>query len=243
VMVGPVLTVRKSPDAEEISTDTNRKNVFVSVKEAFKFKSFRTYILGFSVFFLGFQLIQYNLAFITTVLLQLDKGMSSTLFIASVVSALALIPVYNAMLKKISCLSALKVSMSAYAAIAILIALIPAILSTGLNGMIPGFTLMFLLGFPYSGLMVLPNIIISEIIDEDVRVNGIHREALFFGVQGLINKFMVAMASLIVGLLLDSFGNNIQNPLGVIIICPIAAVVSIIGFLIIHKLNKKTEIN
>ena len=240
-LVGPVLTVRKAPDAPEVSADKNKGNIFYSVKEAFKNKSFRTYILGFCIFFLGFQLIQYDLAFITTVLLQLDKGMSSTLFIASVVSALALIPAYNAMLRKLTCFSALKVSISSYVIVAALIALTPLILNTGINGTILGFILMFLLGFPYAGLMILPNIIISEIIDEDVRENGIHREALFFGVQGLINKFMVAMASLIVGLVLDLFGNTIQNPYGVIIVAPIAAVIAAVGFLFIRRFGTGGE--
>ncbi len=237
-LVGPVLTVKKNPDAELLKKDvTSSGNIFLSLKNALENKTFRTYIFGFCIFYLGFQLVQYNLAFITTVLLGLDKSMSSILFIASVVAAVLLIPLYNKLLKKISCSSALKLAICSYAAIALLIAATPLILGLGADGMIYGFTLMVLLGFPYSGLMVIPNVIISEIIDEDVKVNNIHREALFFGVQGLINKLMVSLSAFIVSLFHDLFGNSASEPIGVILIGPIAAVVAIIGFVFINKLK------
>lgn len=237
-LIGPVVTVRVNPHAPKISEDkTPDANFFVSLKGALENENFRNYIFGFCIFYLGFQLIQYNLAFITTVLLSLDKGMSSTLFIVSVLAAVLLIPVYNLLLKKLSCSSALKLAIGAYVVVALLIAGIPLWIRLGISARPLGFGLMILLGFPYSGLMVIPNVIVSEIIDDDVRVNGVHREALFFGVQGLINKFMVALAALIVSVMLDVFGNNASQPFGVIAVAPLAAVVAGIGFLFIRRLH------
>lgn len=237
-LVGPFLTVRTEGQAPQPAAEkTPSANIFVSMKSALENRNFRNYIFGFCIFYLGFQLIQYNLAFITTVLLELDKGMSSTLFIASVLAAVLLIPVYNLLLKKLSCSSALKLAIGAYVAVAMLIAGIPLWAGLGINTKALGFGLMVLLGFPYSGLMVIPNVIVSEIIDEDVRVNGVHREALFFGVQGLINKFMVSLAALIVSVVLDVLGNNAQQPLGVIAVAPLAAVVSVVGFVFICRLH------
>lgn len=240
-MAGPALTVRVKSSTAPAPLNTSSSNVFVSLKSALSNKTFATYITGFSIFYLGFQLVQYNLAFLTTVLLGQQKSMASTLFIVSVVVGILFIPVYNFLLKRISCSSALKLAIFAYVIVAILIVFIPFFVSLGIDGRIIGFVLMALLGFPYSGLMVIPNVIISEIIDEDIRVNNLHREALFFGVQGLINKFMVSIAALVVGLLLDIFGNTAENPWGIIAVAPVAAVVSLAGFFIIQKLHISHE--
>ena len=242
VMVGPLLTVRINPGAKDLpAEESSSSNILVSLKSALSNKSFRTYILGFCIFFLGFQMIQYNMAFLTTVLLGLDRGMSSILFITSVVTAVLLIPVYNLIMKKLASIDALRLAVGSFMAIAILMALLPALLGSSGHGMILGFVLMALLGFPYSGMMVIPNILVSEIIDEDIRVNHMHREALFFGVQGLINKFMVSIAALTVGFILDVFGNSTEHPVGVILVAPIAAVVALIGFLVMTHLNISKE--
>jgi len=237
VMIGPVLTVRINKEATLTKAEVKKNNMFASVIGALQNKTFRRYITGFCIFFLGFQLIQFNLAFLTTVLLELEPGMSSILFIASVVSGLLFIPVYNMLMKKMSSINGLKLAVCSFVFVSILITFLPTLVGTVGNGMIVGVVLMVLLGFPYSGLMVLPNILVSEIIDEDIRLNGVHREAMFFGVQGLINKFMVAIAGFVVGLMLDNFGNSIENPLGVILIAPIAAVVALIGFLMMLRFN------
>ncbi|MCL1800254.1 MAG: MFS transporter [Promicromonosporaceae bacterium] len=236
VMIGPMLTIRINPQADVEQLEPGSRNIFISIKDAFGNLAFRNYIIGFCIFFLGFQLIQYNLAFFTTVLLELDTGMSSLLFISSVVSGVALIPVYNIFLRKMTNINALKMAVFSFAIIAVLIALTP-VLHTFINGTVLGFALMILLGFPYSGLMVIPNILISEIIDEDKAIHHKAREALFFGVQGLINKFMVALAAFAVGVILDMFGNTIEQPYGVRLIAPLAAVTAIVGYLVLRRSN------
>jgi len=239
VMIGPLLTVRINPEAiaGEKSEEKTKTNMFQSVISSLQNKTFRRYIMGFCVFFLGFQLIQFNLAFLTTVLLELEPGMSSILFISSVVSGVLLIPVFNLILKKMTTINALKLAVFSFVVVAILTTFLPMLVGTVGNGAIIGLALMMLLGFPYSGLMVIPNILVSEIIDEDIRENGKRREAMFFGVQGLINKFMVAIAGFVVGVVLDLFGNTVDSPFGVILVAPIAAVIALIGFIIMMRLN------
>jgi len=241
-MIGPAITVRINPEVAVANQETKKKtNIFASITGSLGNQTFRRYITGFCIFFLGFQLIQLNLAFLTTVLLELEPGMSSILFIASVVSGVLLIPVYNIILKKMTSINALKLAVCSFVVVSILITFLPILVNIVGDGMVIGFILMVLLGFPFSGLMVIPNILLSEIIDEDIRENGTRREAMFFGVQGLINKFMVAIAGFVVGLILDIFGNSRESPLGVILIAPIAAVIALIGFIIMLRLNISKE--
>jgi len=232
VMIFPCFVIKPNKDYVYTNVENQTENVLKNVVGALKNDKFRNYIIGFSLFFFGFQLIQYNLANIATFQLQTEKN---SYFIASVVVALAFIPLYNVFIKKWGTINALRITMGSYAIVALLIAFVPFIPLD--NKIVLGYLLMGLLGFSYSGLMVIPNILCSEIIDSDCKENHVRREAMFFGVQGLINKLAGAFASFAVGWLL-MLGASHENYLGVIIISPIAAVFSIIGYIIMSKMSK-----
>lgn len=237
VMVVPALVIKVNKDYVPAPAPNQTKNLFKNIVGAFQNDKFVKYIIGFATFFIGFQLIQYNLAFVTTVSLGLAKGMSSTLFIVSVVCALAFIPVYNVFVKKFGTVKSLMISMASYALVALLIMALPNI--KGIPGSALGFALMALLGFPYSGLMVIPNVLVSEIIDDDYKRFAVRREAMFFGVQGLVNKLATAFASFAVGVLHDILGSTANQPLGITVVAPIAAAFSLVGFFVMVRLNKE----
>jgi GPH family glycoside/pentoside/hexuronide:cation symporter len=237
VMVVPALVIKVNEDYVPAPAPNQTKNLFKNIVGAFQNDKFVKYIIGFATFFIGFQLIQYNLAFVTTVSLGLAKGMSSTLFIVSVVCALAFIPVYNVFVKKFGTVKSLMISMASYALVALLIMALPN--NKGIPGTALGFALMALLGFPYSGLMVIPNVLVSEIIDDDYKRFAVRREAMFFGVQGLVNKLATAFASFAVGVLHDILGSTANQPLGITVVAPIAAAFSLVGFFVMVRLNKE----
>ena len=87
--------------------------------------------------------------------------------------------------------------------------------------------------------MVIPNVLVSEIIDDDYKRFAVRREAMFFGVQGLVNKLATAFASFAVGVLHDILGSTANQPLGITIVAPIAAVFSLVGFFVMVRLNKE----
>lgn len=236
-LVGPAMVVRAVPGHEPAKEALPDEGIFKSIAGALARASFRRYIVGFAVFFLGFQLLQYNLAFFTTVLLKLDKGASGLLFITSVVAGLALIPVYNVIVRKTSPSRALAIAILSFVIVAALMALAPVLI-----GFVParllGFAYMAMLGFPYSGLMVIPNVLLSEIIDEDIAETGTRREAMFFGVQGLINNGMISVAAFSVGLLHDLLGGTLAKPAGVIAILPLGAAIALAGYVVIRRMNR-----
>ncbi len=237
VMVVPALVIRVNPDYVPAPTPNQTRNLLKNIVGAFQNDKFVKYIIGFATFFIGFQLIQYNLAFVTTVSLGLEKGMSSTLFIVSVVCALAFIPLYNVFVRKFGTVKSLMISMASYALVALLIMALPQI--KGIPGTALGFALMALLGFPYSGLMVIPNVLVSEIIDDDYQRFAVRREAMFFGVQGLVNKLATAFASFAVGVLHDLLGSTAAKPAGITAIAPIAAAFALVGFFVMLRLNRE----
>lgn len=51
-----------------------------------------------------------------------------------------------------------------------------------------------LLGAPVAGFMVLPYAVLSDVVDYDEQRTGRRREAIFFGVQGVCQKFMIGVS-------------------------------------------------
>ena len=85
------------------------------------------------------------------------------------------------------------------------------------------FSAMATLGIAVPGFLVLPYVIISQVIDYDTTRTGENRSAMYFGVQGLLIKWMYGLAGATVAFLFARFGNSPEQPLGVLLIGPLAA--------------------
>ncbi len=79
------------------------------------------------------------------------------------------------------------------------------------------------LGVAVAGFLVLPWLMISQVIDADAARTRASRAAIYFGVQGLGTKGMYGLASAILAYLFASFGKSPEEPLGVLLVGPIAA--------------------
>lgn len=239
VLFGPFITLKTNKDFK-LAKESKRENTFHSVKESLVNKKFRVYLLGFGLFYFGFNMVQMGLAFIASVLLGLSSSASSTMFIASVVVALAFIPLYQKVIKQRGSKFALRLAIGSYIVVALLI---PVLTQSFIPfpPMVRGLILMALMGFPYSGMMVIPNVLVSSIIDDDFKRTGVRREGIFFGTQGLIMNGVIALAAVVNGYIFDYLGSTMENPLGVIILGPLAAVLAVIGFIALSKLDTKVK--
>jgi GPH family glycoside/pentoside/hexuronide:cation symporter len=86
-----------------------------------------------------------------------------------------------------------------------------------------GFTAISILGAAIAGFMVLPHVFVSQLVDYDERRTGAQRAAMYFGVQGLVTKWMYGVGAWAFTFLLARFGNSPEEPLGVILVGPVAA--------------------
>jgi GPH family glycoside/pentoside/hexuronide:cation symporter len=77
--------------------------------------------------------------------------------------------------------------------------------------------------------MVLPHVLISQLIDEDERRTGATRAAMFFGVQGLLTKWVYGLSTWCLAFLLARYGNSPEEPLGVLLVGPVAAVLCLLS--------------
>lgn len=77
-------------------------------------------------------------------------------------------------------------------------------------------------GFPIAGIMILPTVILGQLIDLDEARTGANRAAMYYGVQGLFTKWVYAAGAAIFSFLLSAYGRSAEEPLGVLLVGPVA---------------------
>jgi GPH family glycoside/pentoside/hexuronide:cation symporter len=86
-----------------------------------------------------------------------------------------------------------------------------------------------LFGVPAAGFMVLPHVLVSQLIDADERRTGASRAAMFFGVQGLLTKWVYGLSTWAFTFLLAVYGNSPEEPWGVVLVGPVAGVLCLLS--------------
>jgi GPH family glycoside/pentoside/hexuronide:cation symporter len=146
--------------------------------------------------------------------------------------ALLFFPVVNHLAKRLG-------KKFVYAASMLLFSILASMLGTiGVFPFAPfyhGLFLTVLMGIPVSSFLVLSHAIMADTIDHDETITGFRREAMYNGVQGLVQKSGIGVSALIFTLLLHLFGKTIAEPLGVTLAGPVAGILAFIGFLIFLK--------
>ena len=113
----------------------------------------------------------------------------------------------------------------------------------GKNAIIAAFPF-FLIGIGFAGAMVAVPVILGDTIDNDELITGKRREAIYGGVNALINKPAISIANWMFLLTLTSFGfeANEQNQtetaiIGILMaICAIPAILIGVSAIILHLL-------
>jgi GPH family glycoside/pentoside/hexuronide:cation symporter len=62
------------------------------------------------------------------------------------------------------------------------------------------------LGVSLAGLLVLPDLLIADVIDEDETISGARREGMYFGINGLMIRLAVSLQGIVIGRILSFTG-------------------------------------
>jgi GPH family glycoside/pentoside/hexuronide:cation symporter len=89
---------------------------------------------------------------------------------------------------------------------------------------------MAIVGLPIAGNYLFPAPLTADIIDYDELRTGFRREATYFGAQNFVEKTTSALAPLVLGILL-TLGRTSEDPLGIQLVGPVAAVLVLVGYL------------
>jgi GPH family glycoside/pentoside/hexuronide:cation symporter len=225
----PVIFIRERPwsRAKEVGLSLTG-----AIRQCFRNKPFLYYVIGYVLMMMGISIGSAGAPFIVTVLMGAGEEWAGYALGMMTGMALLFFPVVNHLAKRLG-------KKFVYAASLLLFSILVAMFGT--IGVFPfppfyyGLSLIVLVGVALSGFMAIGNAIIADVIDHDETITGFRREAMYFGVQGLLLKSGIGVSALILTLLLDVFGKTPAEPLGIMLAGPVAGIIAFIGFLVFLK--------
>lgn len=112
----------------------------------------------------------------------------------------------------------------------------------GVNRLAQSVVLLVVVGLPMVGVFTFPNAIIADVIDYDALRTGVRREALYYGVQNVIDKWTSSLVfPLFAGMLL--VGETTADPLGIRLMGPVAGVAALAGWAIFRGYRLPDSVN
>ncbi len=213
-------------------------NLSAAISTTFKNKAFITYLTGNAAFWFGFNIVTLGLPFYVTILLGLQADDTTFFFAAAFGMAALTFPLINILAKKYHPKVVMLISMFMF------ILVLPCFYFLGnevfgLSATNFGYILMAVTGIPLASLFVLPDAIVASVTDMEETLSGQRREAMYFGVQGLVLKIVMGVSSLMTGFLLQYFGQSPAEPLGVRLTGPVAALFILLGALAFLRYPEK----
>jgi GPH family glycoside/pentoside/hexuronide:cation symporter len=160
---------------------------FVALRETFRSRSFR-YFLALNLFIqFVFELLLSTLPFYREYVLRAG-AMEETYLLGTVfLVSFPMLFLWNGVTQRIGSRQALIISCLVFA-----VAVLPLLF---VESLVPAIIVMAFAGVGLAGLLMLTDLLLADIVDEDELVTGVRREGMFFGINGFIIRFGIAMTS------------------------------------------------
>jgi len=202
---------------------------FKAAGSVFRNRPFVAYVIGMNVFWAGFTVINVSIPYYITILMGESVGFSSIALGITFGVALLCFPLMNVLPKRIGKRRAVMICTLVMALALVLIWFIPNP-PFGLSPKVFGLIIMGLAGMPIAGLFIIPNAMVADLSDFRLPNGDKPGEAIYYGVQGVIQNFMIGVVTALSGLLFDVFGKSPDHPLGVRLTGPIGAAFALFAF-------------
>lgn len=202
-----------------------------AVTESFRNPAFLPLVIPLAVFLVGVNVVITAVPYLGRAVLHASEAEASLGTAAVYVSAGLSLPLLGrsvARFGKKRSYAASLLGMSAIFAALPLLAIAPHPTAVYLG-------LMIALGVPVGALLVLGRVLIADVIDADFARTGLRREAMYFGMQGLMTKVSFGLGPLVALQLFALFGNTAERPLGILLCGPVAGALGVLGWLVFRR--------
>jgi GPH family glycoside/pentoside/hexuronide:cation symporter len=88
------------------------------------------------------------------------------------------------------------------------------------------------MGFSIAGIHIVTRVLVGQIIDADALRTGASRSAMFLGVEQAVQKYLYGLAGALIAFLFLQFGKSTEEPLGVLLVGPLAALAGLASTLL-----------
>jgi GPH family glycoside/pentoside/hexuronide:cation symporter len=211
-------------------TATPPVNIFNSIKMTLTNRDFACYLAAYMAVWFGVNTLTISMPYIFVVLLDAPAENSGHVIAGAFLMALLFSPLVPRIALRFSKKKVLFVA-------ALFFAL--AMASTGLFGTLLSYpvvvVIIILSGLPLAVGFVVTNAMVADIAEQASLKHGLHQEGMYFGTQGLVIKLVIALSSFLVPLIFKTFGYTADDPLGLQLVGPMAAMIILISLLSLTK--------
>jgi len=214
----PVLTVDE-PEGSVGQVQT------YSFFESLRMSAKNRHFLGYGGLMLGMRMASMSsiiaVPFVGTQLMGLDEGQASLLLAVIIIVATLAFPFVERLAVRRGKARVMRWGGVGFICVLPLIGTVGLI--PGVSALVHGTVLFALAGFSVATLFVLPRALLADIIDRDASATGHRREASYSGMSGVVEKVGEALATGMVGVLFQFFGNSTEVPMGLRLVGVFAA--------------------
>jgi len=238
-----VFTIQEKGPAAAPEDRTEEKYSFIEAFGwTFRNRAFVVYIVASICQYLGFASLTASIPFIATRLMGESEGFVGTLYMVTLPSFVVAFILINRLTKMMEKAALLKISMFLLAAMLPFLFLFGRV-DFGIPTRVAGMIFMGLVAFPMTGNQVLPMAILADITDYDEKLTGRRREAMYFSMQGFLQKFATAVSLGMQSLLFGLLGYSMECHLGVTLLGPVAGLFGFAGLIVFlyYPLDEKTR--
>lgn len=221
-----------------------RQSLLASAKTIFKNKTFVTFFAGDLFSYISMAFFQTAMLYYITMLLNVPEEQSFLVMLAAIVVALCLFPMIVNLSKKYG-----KKSMLVIASVIFTVVFAFIFFGDKISALTQGHELLLglamgvIVSFPFAAINILPQSVMSDIIQKDSIENGVNREGFFSATKTFIEKIAYSLAMVVVSsvLAIGKTGEEAVGMLGVKLTGVFAGVFSLIS-LICFMLYKEKEV-
>lgn len=185
-----------------------QKEEALPIREAlgatFRNRSFLIYIGSQIMNQFGFFLIMAAIPFYAQYVLQVAEQTTSLILATAFIAAFPMVFVWGRITTRLGARAAMMAALALFA-----LALVPLLFVTDVTGTL---ITTAAVGMALGGVMILPDILLSDVIDEDEQKTGKRREGMYYGIQGLLirSSIFLVSATITVTLYLTGFDADLS---------------------------------
>jgi GPH family glycoside/pentoside/hexuronide:cation symporter len=203
------------------------------IKATFQNKQFLVLFFSTLAVHVSYQMVLANFPYFVTLVLHKTEG-EVGIFMAVLILCMALTgPIWTWLNRKYSQRSLLNASMILLTIVFALGFLVGSVNAIPLA--LQAYLFVALLGGGLGGYLILIYAMMGNLVDYDEMLTNRRREAIYYGTFSFANGLGAALGTLILPVLLQSFGFTQANPLGVRLAFPVMAFFIFVGYILFRK--------
>ncbi len=188
------------------------------IREVFKNHTFTPYLVLATLFRIGMDMVIVAIPYIVTTVMGGEEADAAGVQIVVMVGSILLFPVVNKLSVKFGKKAVTLAGALGFTIILPMTYFVGKV--PGIDPMVQGYIVFALATFPVAVFFILLRPLLADIIDYDEKQTGFRREAMYNGMEGLFSRSGSGLAWILSSFLFATFGNSVENPLGILLVGP-----------------------